>query len=104
MVNKATTNDNISDFVKVNKFNLKPIWLIPDFSMERCGEFLILWYIGVRKICTFISVLYFTNLQNGHYKTLGMYAGMSAIQGGCGFPILHSVVFEYLNSEWAVVR
>lgn len=25
MVNEATTNDNISDFVKLNKFNLKPI-------------------------------------------------------------------------------
>ena len=46
-------------------------------------------------------ILSYTNLQNGLYKTLGMYAGMSAIQGGCGFPILHSVVFKYLSSgQW----
>lgn len=59
-------------------------------------------YWGEKDLCIYLSfILSFTNLQNGHYKTLGMYAGMSALQGGCGFPILHSVVFEYLNSgQW----
>jgi len=56
--------------------------------------------IQVNSFCIYINfvTMYTLMLQRGDFKSVGYYAGMSAIQGGPGFPILSEVMYSYMIS------